>query len=83
MGAREFARLSMPVLIYRSGKSDISHTRRTSEWTHEMIPHAKMVEPPWPDQEWNNAQRIPNEPGRGRFERWPLLAPGILGFLKS
>jgi 2-hydroxy-6-oxonona-2,4-dienedioate hydrolase len=83
MGPEDFARLTMPVLIFRSGKSDMSHTRRTSEWTHECIPNSKFVEPPWPDQEWNNAQRIPNEPGRGRFERWPLLAPQIIDFIRS
>jgi len=35
MSPESFARLEMPVLIYRSGKSDLSHTRRTSEWVHE------------------------------------------------
>jgi pimeloyl-ACP methyl ester carboxylesterase len=83
MGKAEFARLTMPVLIFRSGKSDLSHTRRTSEWVHELIPHSKLVEPPWPDQEWNNASLIPNAPGRGRFERWPLLAPQLIDFLRE
>lgn len=83
MGPEDFARLDMPVLIFRSGKSDISHTRRTSEWTHACMPNSMLVEPPWPDQEWNNAQRIPNEPGRGRFERWPMLAPQILDFIRT
>ena len=31
MSPESFARLRMPVLIYRSGKSDLGHTRRTSE----------------------------------------------------
>jgi len=81
LAAADFRRLTMPVLVFRSGKSDLSHTRRTSEWIHELIPHSRLVEPPWPDQEWNDCSRIPNEPGRGRFERWPLLAPPILDFL--
>jgi pimeloyl-ACP methyl ester carboxylesterase len=79
--AADFSRLTMPVLVFRSGKSDLSHTRRTSEWVHELIPHSQLIEPPWPDQEWNDCSRIPNEPGRGRFERWPLLAPQILDFI--
>jgi pimeloyl-ACP methyl ester carboxylesterase len=83
MSAADFARLSMPVLVFRSGKSDLSHTRRTSEWVHERIPHSTLIEPPWPDQEWNNCMTIPNAPGRGRFERWPLLAPPILDFLRA
>lgn len=83
MGPEDFARLTMPVLVFRSGKSDVSHPRRTSEWTHECIPNSRLSEPPWPDQEWNNAQQIPNEPGRGRFERWPLMAPPIIEFLNG
>jgi pimeloyl-ACP methyl ester carboxylesterase len=83
MSDTDFARLTMPVVVFRSGKSDISHTRRASEWVHELIPHSQLVEPPWPDQEWNNCQTIPSEPGRGRFERWPLLAPMLLECLRK
>lgn len=82
MSAADFARLTMPVHVFRSGRSDISHTRRASEWVHELIPHSELVEPPWPDQEWNNCSMIPNAPGRGRFERWPLLAPQLVEFLR-
>jgi pimeloyl-ACP methyl ester carboxylesterase len=81
MDAAAFARLTMPVLVFRSGKSDLHHTRRTSEWVHELIPHSELVEPPWPDQEWNNVSKIPNTAERGRFERWPLLTPQLLAFL--
>lgn len=83
MKAEDFARLAkIPVLVFRSGQSDVSHTRRTSEWVHQLIPTSTLVEPPWPDQEWNNCMAIPNDPGRGRFERWPMLAPQILDFLR-
>jgi pimeloyl-ACP methyl ester carboxylesterase len=83
MKTEDFMRLAkIPVLVFRSGQSDVSHTRRTSEWVHRLIPHSSLIEPPWPDQEWNNCMAIPNDPGRGRFERWPLLAPQILEFLK-
>lgn len=78
---KEFSKLVMPTMVFRSGESDISHTRRTSEWVHECIPGSILVEPPWPDQEWNDCMKIPSEPGRGRFERWPLLARQILDFL--
>ncbi len=77
----EMASLTMPTIVLRSGKSDISHTREASEKVAAMLPNAKLVEPPWPDSEWNDVSAIPNEPGRGRFERWPLLAPMILDFL--
>jgi 2-hydroxy-6-oxonona-2,4-dienedioate hydrolase len=81
ISADQFARMTMPTVVLRSGKSDLSHTREASEQTAALLPNAQLVEPPWPDQEWNNCGRIPNEPGRGRFERWPLLAPMILEFL--
>ena len=77
-----FARLSMPVLIYRSGKSDLSHTRHTSEWIHEMIPHSELREPPWPDDEWNNRSDYAAKHGSGHFAGWPALAPAILDFTR-
>lgn len=83
MKKADFERLTMPVYVFRSGKSDIHHPRRASEWVHELIPGSKLIEPPWPDQEWNNVSLIPNKDGRGRFERWPLLAPQILEFIQK
>ena len=82
MSPESFARLAMPVLIYRSGKSDLSHTRRTSEWVHELIPHSEMREPPWPDDEWNNRSGYAMKHGSGHFAGWPLLAPAILEFVR-
>jgi 2-hydroxy-6-oxonona-2,4-dienedioate hydrolase len=81
ISADQFARMTMPTIVLRSGKSDISHTREASEQTAALLPNSELVEPPWPDEEWNNCGMIPNAPGRGRFERWPLLAPMILEFL--
>ncbi len=82
MSPESFARLAMPVLIYRSGKSDLSHTRRTSEWVHELIPHSELREPPWPDDEWNNRSSYAMTHGSGHFAGWPLLAPAILEFVR-
>jgi len=87
MDAAEFARLTMPILVFRSGRSDMFHTRRTSEWVHELLPNSTIIDPPspWTDQEWNYVSTFPNdiEKRRGRFERWPLLAPTLLEFLKG
>ena len=80
MSPESFARLRMPVLVYRSGKSDLSHTRRTSEWVHELIPHSELREPPWPDDEWNNRSGYAMKHGSGHFAGWPALAPAILDF---
>lgn len=83
IAAADFARLTMPILMFRSGKSDMAHTRRTSEWVHELLPNAELREPPWGDQEWNYVSTFPNDVAarRGRFERWPLIAPAVLEFL--
>lgn len=83
--AEDFAKLTMPVLVFRSGRSDMAHTRRTSEWVHELLPNAILREPPWGDQEWNYVSTFPNDVAarRGRFERWPLIAPDVLEFLQD
>jgi len=75
----------MPVLVFRSGRSDMAHTRRTSEWVHELLPNSILSEPPWGDQEWNYVSTFPIDSAnrRGRFERWPLIAPMVLDFLKA
>lgn len=83
MSREDFARLRMPTLIYRCGESDLSHTRRTNEWVHELIPHSELREPPWPDQEWNGRMRAYARGSGGLFENWPMLAPGILEFLRG
>jgi pimeloyl-ACP methyl ester carboxylesterase len=76
----ECAGVTVPTLVFRSGASDPHHTRATSERLAEVIPGARLVEPPWPDDEWNQ-RGIAAQAGTGAlFERWPLLAPQLLEF---
>lgn len=82
MAPADFARLTMPVRIYRSGRKDIHHTRRTSEWLHEVLPHSEFVDPPWPEDEWNSVSDAMGQPGRGLFESWPMLADEIVDFAR-
>jgi pimeloyl-ACP methyl ester carboxylesterase len=66
--------LDIPALVFRSGASDAHHPRKTSEQVAALLPNTELVEPPWPDTEWNDR-------GRGQwkeFERWPLLAPQLV-----
>jgi pimeloyl-ACP methyl ester carboxylesterase len=79
MKPADFARLTMPVLVFRSGRSDLSHTRATSEWVHRLIPHSLFLDPPWNDDEWNERSASPE---RGLFTSWPKLTPIILDFVK-
>jgi pimeloyl-ACP methyl ester carboxylesterase len=80
----DFARLTMPVLVFRSGKSDLSHTRTTSEWVHRLIPHSKLIDPPWTDTEWNQRSvGVRKGTDKGLFISWPKLAPIILDFIRG
>jgi pimeloyl-ACP methyl ester carboxylesterase len=72
--------IAAPTLILRNGEWDLSHTRATSDWLHELMPRADMREAPWPDDEWN-IRSIARDQGEspGLFVNWPQLAPVILG----
>jgi pimeloyl-ACP methyl ester carboxylesterase len=85
MSSQDFAALTMPVLTFRSGKNDMAHTRRTSEWVDELLPNSTLVEPPWREDEWNYVSTFPMDPAnrRGRFERWPLLTPMLTDFFSE
>jgi pimeloyl-ACP methyl ester carboxylesterase len=78
----DFARLTMPALVFKSHKSDLSHTETTSLWVHRLIPHSVLAIPPWRDNEWNY-QSAETQSGKGHslFTSWPKLAPAILDFV--
>jgi pimeloyl-ACP methyl ester carboxylesterase len=76
----ECQKVSVPTLVFRSGASDPHHTRATSERVAELIPGARLVEPPWPDDEWNQRSKANQADQGGLFRRWPLLAPQLLEF---
>jgi pimeloyl-ACP methyl ester carboxylesterase len=69
--------LDIPALVFRSGVSDPHHTRATSEALAELLPSARLTEPPWGDREWLERQEAHDE---GLFARWPLLAPQLLAW---
>lgn len=75
----DFARLTMPALVFRSHKSDLSHTRTTSEWVARLIPQASFIDPPWREDEWNyRSQAVMKGEVKGLFESWPMLVPHIV-----
>lgn len=78
----DFAALSVPVVVLRSGDSDLHHLRRTSEQVHALIPHSILEEPPWGDREWIDRMAAARR-GEGLFANWPKLAPQILRFAGS
>jgi pimeloyl-ACP methyl ester carboxylesterase len=72
--------LAVPALVFRSGASDVNHTRATSERIAEVLPNAEIVDPPWEDTEWN--ERMAEGPAR-LFHRWPLIAPQLDNWAKA
>jgi pimeloyl-ACP methyl ester carboxylesterase len=73
----DVTRLTVPILVFRSGTTDMAHTRLTSERLAANLPHAELVEPPWNDSEWN--ERSAEVPKTGSlFVRWPLLVSQLV-----
>jgi pimeloyl-ACP methyl ester carboxylesterase len=73
-------RMTIPALVFRSGVSDMAHTRATSERIAAGLPSARLVEPPWGDTEWNerSAEYAASGATTGLFVRWPLLVPQLI-----
>jgi pimeloyl-ACP methyl ester carboxylesterase len=68
--------LDVPALVFRSGSTDVNHTRATSEAVAELLPNSRLVEPPWGNNEWNERSAArPGGAGEGLFAGWPKLAP--------
>jgi pimeloyl-ACP methyl ester carboxylesterase len=72
--------LDVPALVFRSGVSDMNHTRQTSEDLAAILPRAQLVEPPWGDRAWVDSQAARNRGEAGLFERWPQLAEPLLSW---
>jgi pimeloyl-ACP methyl ester carboxylesterase len=72
----DIGRLDMPILVFRSGESDMSHTRATSEALAAGLPGTELVEPPWDDEEWNERRAAVESTG-SLFVQWPRLVPQL------
>jgi pimeloyl-ACP methyl ester carboxylesterase len=72
--------MDLPAIVFRSGVSDMFHTRRMSEQVAALLPDSRLVEPPWGDREWIERQEAREVRGEGLFARWPLLAPQLLAW---
>lgn len=79
----ELAKVTLPTIVFRSGAKDPHHTRVTSERVAAALPNARLVEPPWGDDEWNERGDAAREGTGALFERWPLLAPQLLEFARE
>ena len=75
-------KVDLPPLVFRSGESDVHHTRTTSEQLAQLLPNTRLVEPPWGDREWIERQAA-RAAGGSLFERWPLLVPTLVDWAQT
>lgn len=75
----DLATIKVPTYVIRSDKTDMHHTRETSETVARMIPGAVLIESPWGEGGWNKA--LVQE--GGIFKLWPDLAPQIAELAES
>lgn len=85
MTPADFAAITAPTLVFRGSPADTAHPRRTSEWVHELVPGARLAEPPWGDEEWNERTAENRVSGSGDvlFRNWPRLAGPLGDFLDA
>lgn len=72
--------IKVPVVVLRSGTTDMFHTREGSETLARLIPGAELQEPPWGNDEW--IERMADAQN-GLFRSWPKLAPQVVEFSKK
>jgi pimeloyl-ACP methyl ester carboxylesterase len=79
LSEEDAAKLDVPALVLRSGTTDLAHRREASEQVAAALPAARLIEPPWGDNEWNErSSGRPGGRGEGLFSGWPELAPVLL-----
>ena len=76
-------KVSLPTLVFRSGKSDVHHTRATSESLAALLPNTQLVEPPWGDREWIERGQARLAGDGSLFSRWNLLTPQLTAWAHS
>jgi pimeloyl-ACP methyl ester carboxylesterase len=78
-----FERIKIPTLIIRGGVNDIDHPKRTSLEVSCLIKGSQLIEPPWPEDAWEQASRDRHKYDRyNMFDTWVMAAPAILDFLR-
>ena len=76
----EFAQIRVPTMIIRGGENDLDHPKRTSMEVHCLIKDSILVEPPWPEDAWEQAVRASARGTGNIFDPWVRAAPLILDF---
>jgi len=79
-----FGNITVPTLIIRGGEDDWDHPKRTSLEVSCLIKGSELIDPPWPEDAWEQAAKD-NALGKVKhfnmFDTWVQAAPSILKFL--
>lgn len=76
----QFAELDVPTLIVRGGERDFDHPKRTSYEIHALIKGSVLVDPPWPEDAWEQAVKSMYAGQGSLFDPWVQAAPVLLDF---
>ncbi len=80
----DFDRIKVPTMVIRSGENDDDHPKRTTFEVHALIKGSRLVEPPWPEDAWEQAGLRTYQTGEPHtFDPWPLAAPLIVDFCRE
>jgi 2-hydroxy-6-oxonona-2,4-dienedioate hydrolase len=79
----EFAKIEVPALIVRGGVADLDHPKRTSLEVHCLIKGSRLVEPPWPEDAWEQAVKASFNGTGNIFDPWVQAAPLLLDFARE
>jgi pimeloyl-ACP methyl ester carboxylesterase len=79
-----FEDIRVPTLIIRNGENDWDHPMRTSFEIGCLIRGSTLIDPPWPEDAWEQAARAAaagEVEGFHMFDTWVQAAPAIIEFL--
>ncbi|MFI5045701.1 MAG: alpha/beta fold hydrolase [Acidimicrobiia bacterium] len=77
----EFEKITCPTLIIRGGEKDFDHPKRTSFEVHALIKGSRLIEPPWPEDAWEQASAARAAGTGALFGPWVEAAPALLDFI--
>jgi 2-hydroxy-6-oxonona-2,4-dienedioate hydrolase len=72
--------IDVPTLIIRSGQNDIHHPKRVSFEVHHLIGGSRLVEPPWPEDAWEQSLKAMGAGTGNMFDSWVQAAPLLASF---
>ena len=79
----EFAQIRVPTLVIRGGERDFDHPKRTSFEVHALIRGSRLIDPPWPEDAWEQRARRARAGEVTGFGYWLAAAAPLLDFFNE